>query len=172
MLKTATSQVHADTERLWTSDGVFRDQGVYFGWLGGMLVVHARLGLPAARMLGSKPYCEQEKARAAAIAEDLGHVLPVIPVAGNKSESWAWGVQYSVSGAALGASHLLRSDRLDGSWPRAYLDAMAGFARSGGLRDFLTALNAQDLDHGQAVAGARDVFQVLQDETTVSEKAD
>lgn len=159
-LKHATQGSHAQAEAAWFGHARFADRAAFLGWLSALNEAHGRLGLPAARCLGDEDLLAAEHSRLAALRQDLG-CGPGLGSRKAPTQSFAWGVLYSLNGSAMGASVLLKSNVIAPGWPSAYLRQMRSFATSGGLKRFFRMLDQQVLAEAEAVAGAEAVFRLM-----------
>lgn len=148
---------HERAETYWTELGFLLNRDVYEQFLSGLFDVHTSLGAAAAAALGPETVKLERERRVALIADLQGvpandqEYLPL-------SKSAAWGTLYVLNGSSIGASLLLRTNKIPNIWPQAYLQAMRRFAKDGSLSEFFAALDIQTLDMEQASTAAKAVF--------------
>ena len=160
-LRRATQTAHAKAEARWFRMGSFANRSSYDTWLSSLFLAHARLGAVATKDGMLSRYGRIEAARKSALLSDLEADYIDCSETRPVSASWSWGVLYALHGSSLGASVLLKTNAIDASWPRRYLEEMRGFATSGQLSKFFRDLNATPANTEEMVAGANAVFDLL-----------
>ncbi len=161
-LRAATQCLHDRIERIWSPNGAFETRSTYLDFLRMLLRTHETLGLAAANARGQDTEISDEAARINALRLDLGQGPEVLRPTGSLAEDYAWGVAYVLNGSALGATMLLKHDRLGPEWPREYLRLGQAYVQSGHLKRFFDALNTGPHDPAQVLRGARDTFARLE----------
>ena len=159
-LRKATRAVHTALEESWAPRTGFSSREAYRAFLFGNLRAHCEIGLIAARSRNDASET-LERARIAALCDDLGIARRGPDVTGNITADYAWGVGYVLNGSALGASWILKTGRLQANWPRSYLTMGRAYAQAGGVREYFDRLDAQDLDAGEVIAGAHAAFAIF-----------
>lgn len=157
LLKKATSQIHQLTEDKWFSAGKFNHLELYLNWLKVMHSVHSQLGGPAAISIGDAVLVTLENQRITNLNNDLGIKFHQ-NVNVTFTPSFSWGVLYSISGSALGASVLIKEVTQHANWPTNYINDINRFAKSGGVKHFFENLNRTKLNIKEARKGAAAVF--------------
>ncbi|MEM7423445.1 MAG: hypothetical protein AAF334_06955 [Pseudomonadota bacterium] len=159
-LRSLTTGLHAKVEAKFWSPSGFADLAAYRHFLGLMREAHGKMGLPAAEIR-----CDEDDMRAERDALDhLSADLAIATEHGTHPDmdvDFSWGVGYALTGSALGASLILRSETLRPDWPVDYLSFMQSRAKRNHVRRFFDALERAGPDPEAASRGAYAVFDVL-----------
>lgn len=160
-LKTCTADLHDMLESLWTPHGGFASKSAYLDFLKALHRTHSRLGLAAMSRIGTDWDIAEERARIAALDQDLDGMSHAHHQTTEMDEGYAWGVGYVLNGSTLGASVLLKQGHIEKGWPCAYLKTGRTYAATGALKHFFDRLEKTDAPEDRVMTGAKETFQHL-----------
>lgn len=160
-LRDVTRALHDEIEAIWTPAGGFASRQTYLDFLSTLLLVHRRLGAPAALRRGDPEDVIEEHRRVAGLTEDLDAAPSRTMAVEDIDEGFAWGVGYVLNGSSLGAAVLLKAGALGEDWPTRYLMMGRDYVTSGRLKRFFDALNAVNHDPDTVQEGAFAAFEQL-----------